>query len=89
MERIWPQNLAPLGVFRGQRKFSVTGAAAQFHTNDTKVTEATSLASQTLSFSEIALLRLKLARRPIRSALPIAPLPSISEIPFLDSCVSD
>ena len=43
MERIWPQNLASLRVFRGQRKFSVTGAAAQPHTKDTKVTEATSL----------------------------------------------
>jgi len=30
---------------------------------------------------------LKLARLPPCSALPIAPLPSISEIPFLDSCV--
>ena len=30
---------------------------------------------------------LKLARLPPCSALPITPLPSISEIPFLDSCV--
>src|SRR6266404_5961011 len=41
MERIWPQNLASLRVFRGQRKFSVTGTAARAHTKDTKVTEAT------------------------------------------------
>src|SRR6266550_5961551 len=50
------------------KKFSVTGAAARPHTKDTKVTEATGLASQTLSFSEISLLRLKLARLPPRSA---------------------
>jgi hypothetical protein len=84
MERIWSQNLASLRVFRGQRKFSVTGAAARPHTKDAKVAAATSLASQTLSFSEISLLRLKLARLPIRSALTRAPLPSIAEIPFLD-----
>ena len=64
-------------------------AAARPHTKDTKVIEATSLASQTLSFPEISLLRLKLARLPPRSALPIAALPSISEIPFLDSCFPD
>jgi hypothetical protein len=43
MERIWPQNLASVRVFRGQRKFSVTGAAPRPHTKDTKVPEATSL----------------------------------------------
>jgi hypothetical protein len=39
MERIWPQNLASLRVFRPQRKFSVTGATARHHTKDTKVIE--------------------------------------------------
>lgn len=86
MERIWPQNLASLRVVRGQRKFSVTDSAARPHNKDTKVAEATCLASQTLSFSETPLLRLKLARLPTRSALPIAPSPSISEILFLRSC---
>jgi hypothetical protein len=32
---------------------------------------------------------LKLGRRPTHSALPMAPLPSISEIPFLGSCFPD
>ena len=83
MARIWRQNLASLRVFREQRKFSVTGAAARPHTKDTKVTEATSLC-----FADAFSLGNPFPGFETRSApdslgaLPIAPLPSISEIPF-------
>jgi hypothetical protein len=88
MEMIWPQNLASLRVFRGQREFSATGAAAQPHTKDTKVTEATSLCFADAFFLGNPFPGFETRSSPDSlGALPIAPLPSISEIPVLDFCV--